>query len=239
LFFGKCTDTLSHTDEEEVQRFIDAFEYCQVMLAIRSRLGMFGTLYWTPHFKRECKTIHSYIDKLVSQASHSHNAEIDPKAASADSDESSEGHKTRKRYIFLRQLMQQVRDPKWLRSELLNILLAGRDTTSSVLSSTFYILASNPGIRSKVQEEVNAYGSKQPTFDTMREMKYLRNVLREGKRDSVCLGCVDQGSDIKLVQYYVSSPPCLSTPEWPQRTQHSPEVVDWMEVVRCLWQRET
>ena len=42
-----------------------------------------------------------------------------------------------KGYVFLYELAKQTRDPKVLRDQLLNILVAGRDTTAGLLSFVF------------------------------------------------------------------------------------------------------
>ena len=58
------------------------------------------------------------------------------------------------RYVFLYELAKQTSDKKMLTDQLLNILLAGRDTTASLLSITCFILARRPEIWDKLREEV-------------------------------------------------------------------------------------
>jgi hypothetical protein len=86
-------------------------------------------------------------------------------------------------------------DRNVLKDELLNILLAGRDTvsihhvpwfvsltlfqTASTLTSVIYLLAINPTVLDRLREEIlTCVGtSRKPTYDDIREMKYLRAVL--------------------------------------------------------------
>jgi cytochrome P450 len=42
-------------------------------------------------------------------------------------------------YVFVEALVQQTRDPRVLRDQCLNVLLAGRDTTACCLSWTVYV----------------------------------------------------------------------------------------------------
>ena len=79
------------------------------------------------------------------------------------------------------ELVKRTTDPVQLRAELMNILLAGRDTTASLLSDTWFVLARRPDIRAKLPEEVDALGGEKPTFQQIKDMRYLRWVLNECK----------------------------------------------------------
>lgn len=72
-------------------------------------------------------------------------------------------------------------DPIQIRAELLNILLAGRDTTAGLLSNTFYVLARRPDVWAKLKTEVDQLEGKRPDYETLRGMKYLKYVLNECK----------------------------------------------------------
>lgn len=86
------------------------------------------------------------------------------------------------RYVFLHELLKQTSDPYVLRSETLNVLLAGRDTTASLLSNTWHYLARRPDIWSKLKTEVDKLHGNKPTYEEIKDMKYLRWVLNESLR---------------------------------------------------------
>lgn len=86
------------------------------------------------------------------------------------------------RYVFLHELIKQTSDPYTLRSETLNVLLAGRDTTASLLSNTWHYLARRPDIWSKLKVEVDRLHGDKPTYEQIKNMKYLRWVLNESLR---------------------------------------------------------
>jgi hypothetical protein len=78
-----------------------------------------------------------------------------------------------------------------VRHECLNILLAARDTTASLLSSCIYELARESARKSEMwrmlKEEVERLGSGIDgllTLDQVREMKYLRALLNESLRSA-------------------------------------------------------
>ena len=81
--------------------------------------------------------------------------------------------------------MTQTSDTFRIRSELLNILLAGRDTTASLLSNVFHTLSRRPDIFAALRSEIARIlpeASLPPDFAQLKEMKYLRAVLNESLR---------------------------------------------------------
>lgn len=71
-----------------------------------------------------------------------------------------------------------------LRHESLNILLAARDTTASLLTSCIYELAGRDQIWNRLQSEASA-GLPDPsqiTLEQIRQLKYLRAVINETLR---------------------------------------------------------
>ncbi|KAF9475904.1 cytochrome P450 [Pholiota conissans] len=82
---------------------------------------------------------------------------------------------------LLAHLVRHTQDPKVLQDELMNLLVAGRDTTGSLLTSSVYMLTQHPNVvkrlRDEIFEKVGPTGS--PTYEQMREMKYMRAFLNE------------------------------------------------------------
>ncbi|KAJ7841875.1 cytochrome P450 monooxygenase pc-1 [Mycena olivaceomarginata] len=85
---------------------------------------------------------------------------------------------------LLDELLNLTSDPKVLKDEMLNILLAGRDTTMSVLTFVIYFLSMYPAVFTRLRAEiVERVGcERRPTYDDIRDMKYLRAVINETMR---------------------------------------------------------
>jgi len=67
-----------------------------------------------------------------------------------------------------------------IREELINILLASRDTTAALLTFTLYLLSQHPEVTQKLRAEIiEAVPEGAPTFDHVRGMRYLRACLNE------------------------------------------------------------
>lgn len=78
-------------------------------------------------------------------------------------------------------------DDKQLRDDLMTLLVAGHETTGSLLTWTSFELAQHPDEMRKVQAEIDRVlgtGSerREPTLDDIRSMSYTRMVLSEGLR---------------------------------------------------------
>ncbi|KAL8779064.1 MAG: hypothetical protein Q9194_001633 [Teloschistes cf. exilis] len=82
----------------------------------------------------------------------------------------------------------RLQDLYWLvgelRSQIINILVAGRDTTACLLSWTLFLLVRHPEVLAKLREEISAAlkGSMDITRSELRHMNYLQNVLKETLR---------------------------------------------------------
>ncbi|GJJ12444.1 hypothetical protein Clacol_006686 [Clathrus columnatus] len=72
-------------------------------------------------------------------------------------------------------------DPKDVKDELMNFLLAIRDTTASFLTFTTYVLASSPEITADLQDEIASVMDEREmiTSADIGRMPYLRSVLNE------------------------------------------------------------
>lgn len=75
-------------------------------------------------------------------------------------------------------------DPqKYMRDQLVTLILAGHETTGSLLSWTWYLLAQHPAVAQKVTQEASEVLSHgPPTVDQIDGLKYTELVVRETLR---------------------------------------------------------
>ncbi|RWR89019.1 protein LUTEIN DEFICIENT 5, chloroplastic-like protein isoform X1 [Cinnamomum micranthum f. kanehirae] len=72
---------------------------------------------------------------------------------------------------------------KQLRDDLMTLLIAGHETSAAVLTWTFYLLAKEPRVMSKLQDEVDSIlGDRLPTIEDMKKLKYATRVINESLR---------------------------------------------------------
>lgn len=73
----------------------------------------------------------------------------------------------------------------YLVDQILSIIIAGRDTTAAAMSALFYYLARDPAAVQKLRKEIQDLAVETPTWEQLRQMKYLNNIIREGMSPSV------------------------------------------------------
>ncbi|RIA91638.1 cytochrome P450 [Glomus cerebriforme] len=76
-------------------------------------------------------------------------------------------------------------DTKQLRDEMVIFFVAGHDTTSMSLSTSFYYLAKYPEMQEKARAEVISILGNEPvipTSDQLKEMKYINAIIKESLR---------------------------------------------------------
>ncbi|CAK3741847.1 Cytochrome P450 52A12 [Lecanosticta acicola] len=167
FLFGESTESLT---TESATGFAEAFNYSQDFIANSARWGPWARLFTaTKRFENDRKFIFDFVDYFVDQGLAKRDQLLAEKS-SAD------------RYVFIDELVRQTPDRIRIRSELLNILLAGRDTTASLLTNAWFMLSKRPDIWKKLQAEVARLDGALPTFEQLKELKYLKAVLNESLR---------------------------------------------------------
>ncbi|KAK0731639.1 cytochrome P450 [Lasiosphaeris hirsuta] len=154
------------------QAFAEAFAEAQRVQSITSRAGPLSPLMPRKKFNDAMKVINTFIDQYIDRA-----LELSP-------DELAGKTKSDAGYTFLHALAGFTRDRKVLHDQLIAVLLAGRDTTASTLSWTLYELARTPDAVAKLRAEIlSVVGpDRAPTYDDLKGMKYLQNVMNETLR---------------------------------------------------------
>jgi cytochrome P450 len=132
---------------------------------LRVRIGPLWKVYCPSKFISAIKILNDFIEPFVQRAVSYAN----------ENEKQSRG-------TFTEALAEFTNDKTVLRDQLVNTLLAGRDTTAATLSWLFYELAYHPDVYNKLRMEViNTVGNAKPTYDDLRSMKYLRCCLNEGE----------------------------------------------------------
>ena len=173
LLFGQSVHSLTAAKDSSQTRFVAAFDYASGQLLRRLQLGSFLFLYHDKDFRKACKTVHSFVDSIIAKAM------TNREKSAMETDEKNERRKSH--HNFLEGLLNSTSNPGRLRSELLNILQAGRDTTAGLLGHVFYILARRKDVWAKLEAEVEQLHGSLPTYEQLKNMGYLRCILSESE----------------------------------------------------------
>ncbi|MCJ1281483.1 hypothetical protein MMC26_000803 [Xylographa opegraphella] len=168
ILFGKSVYSLRSLSSMDSTKFGKDFDTAQDIVVKRFRLL---DLYWFiggRKFREACSSVHTFVDKIIQQ-----------RYSSIDTTETKQD-----RYIFLDAIAKDTRDQRELRDQLLNILLAGRDTTACLLTWTFHLLLRYPYVLDKLRKEINLVAGNDSALDreNLRKITYLANVLKETLR---------------------------------------------------------
>ncbi|CAG8978818.1 hypothetical protein HYALB_00012218 [Hymenoscyphus albidus] len=169
-------DSGNTTDSQRDMDFSEAMRYAQETIMCRLR---FKSLYWiisSNKFGKACKTVQDFADRSVAKvldANHERAATVP-------------GQKTK--HIFLEELATQTQDPIEIRDQALQLLLAGRDTTASLLSWSIALLARHPSDFQRIRASViDIFGTYQEpkeemTFSSLKSCKELTYLFYETLR---------------------------------------------------------
>lgn len=152
--------------EAEAQAFARSFVVVQEYIVRRIRLQ---SLWWLGdglEFRKATRTIRKFTDRFVQLA-------ID----TAASPSKGEG----KKQSLMNSLATQTQDRKELQDQILSVLLAGRDTTASMLGWCLVRLALHPEVFNKLRSIVlENFDPEEPiTFAKLKDCRYLQHVLNE------------------------------------------------------------
>ncbi|TLD22412.1 hypothetical protein PspLS_07903 [Pyricularia sp. CBS 133598] len=163
FLLGRSTDLLVEASPE-AEEFLRAFDYVLLQGAKMARLG--PIMMKLPHRKFDAgvQTVRSFVRKYVSKAM------------------SEKGYQKERSYLFLHELVASGASEEYITDQVLSIILAGRDTTAAALAATFYFLSKSPDVVDKLRREMLEMGQENPDWETLRGMKYLQNVVKEGLR---------------------------------------------------------
>ncbi|CAG8977173.1 hypothetical protein HYALB_00003394 [Hymenoscyphus albidus] len=167
LLFGTSTYSLRAGVNQETENkvFADSFSIAQGGLSNRFRIIPFHKLYRPKWFREACSNVHRFVDKYIEED-----------MSKSNEDENQNG--------FIAQVAKESATKKDLRDQLLNVLLAGRDTTACCLSWTFRLLIRNDMVMEKLRKEISSImdSSAHPTREQIKRMPYLSCVIKESLR---------------------------------------------------------
>ncbi|QRW07226.1 cytochrome P450 family protein [Ceratobasidium sp. AG-Ba] len=184
FLFGKDIHSLSapipypHAPPtDQSASFAAAFGRAQASIMVRFALGTLWPLFeiFWDRVGDDMRVIDEYVKPILREKLE----EKRKGGIKAKTDELEDGSDT-----LLDHLVQYTDDETIIKDEIINILVAGRDTTATTLTFAVYLLATHPDVMAKLRAEILARvgPTNYPTPDDFREMKYLRAVLNETLR---------------------------------------------------------
>ncbi|THH31315.1 hypothetical protein EUX98_g2873 [Antrodiella citrinella] len=190
FLFGSCVHSLSgdlpfpfnanqladSAGANFAEGFAAAFRETQVVLSDRLIIqGIWPfTEMFTDRTEKPMKVVRSLLEPILKDALAKEEVrKLGGSQDVKDDDDTLLGH-----------LVRETQDVDILRDEITNIMLAGRDTTATALTSCVYFLCMYPEsgkrLRAEIFQRLGPAG--RPTYEDIRELKYLRAFINETLR---------------------------------------------------------
>lgn len=170
------------TDAPNTQEFGEHFDAAKGWLNTRMSLGKWHWLVHPPAFSRHCEKVHGYVDYFV-KAKLQQRPDEKPTANG--------------KFVLLDELAKHTRNALEIRSETLNVLSAGRDTTASLLSWIFYFLSRSPRAFAKLRTIIlTDIGTEASSIDfsKLRSCQYLQHCINEALRMTAIVPILERES---------------------------------------------
>ncbi|KAJ7056207.1 cytochrome P450 [Mycena amicta] len=140
--------------------------------------------FWENQVTKDMGVIRAFLDPILQAAMGGEQKESKLDAEKLTGETVVKDREVQEGETLVEHLLHYTQDRTILRDEILNIGLAGRDTTSTLLTFVIYMLTKHPEVLAKLRAEVlDVVGpTRAPTHEDIREMKYMRAVLNETLR---------------------------------------------------------
>lgn len=182
FLFGESVGLLDggNPKVQKAVEFGNAFNSAQEVLLRKVALEKYYWLVGGKQFQQWCDICKDFAMSYVQLA-------LQRTAAFRDISEPKKEEKSKDAYVFLDELAKETRDPIMLRDQAINVLVAGRDTTASLLSWTLLMLARHKPVFYKLRQVIieefgNGEDVSNITFESLKRCEYLRYVLNETLR---------------------------------------------------------
>jgi cytochrome P450 len=170
-------------DNHPANQFAHAFIEAQLATAYRGRFGQNWRLFefWSDRVQKYMHVCHEFIDPILKEALAKKNA---LKEAGLIPEKNEKEREVLEGETLLDHLVNYTEDLTVIRDEILNIMIAGRDTTAGTLTFVVWMLSEHPNVLQKLREEILTVvgSSRSPTSEDLRAMKYLKAVINETLR---------------------------------------------------------
>ncbi|KAF2113889.1 cytochrome P450 [Lophiotrema nucula] len=164
--FGQSSGVLARDATDRAKTFAWAFGLGIDGISQRTRLGKLAALYYDKDYTKACRAVHEYVEPMVAKAM--------TQAASAEKLPEND-----ERYTLLVQMAREGTEPRVMRDQVLNVLVAARDTSACLISAAFFRIGQHPDLVKLLRKDVEALGGALPTYDDIKNMSYLNYFIKE------------------------------------------------------------
>jgi cytochrome P450 len=169
---GCSSNTLAQTSEVSPEpELADAFDRAQRASVEKFALGWLDRLRPQPQYWRDTKRVWNFAQRYVNIALK---RKRERKRLSGGNPDIKV-----KQANFLDEISERTDNPDDIQKGALHLLVAGRDTTASLLSNLWFMLARDERVWLKLKQEVDTLQGAVPDSEAVKQMPYLRACINE------------------------------------------------------------
>ena len=176
------------TDAPDKEEFGYHFDAGKGYVGTRLAVGKWHWLLRSSAFSRHCEKVHQYAEYFVT-------AKLQQIRTKCATKQPLQEPTTKGKFVLLDELAKHTSNALEIRSETLNVLSAGRDTTASLLSWIFYFLSRYPRVFNQLRVTILAeIGTDAASieFAKLRSCQYLQHCINEALRMSGILPTMER-----------------------------------------------
>ncbi|KAI1303904.1 hypothetical protein EDD11_005270 [Mortierella claussenii] len=178
FLFGDCINALGVPQS----KFVSAFNYTQKICGWKVRLCEYQALIPLLGFTQKVKIMDAVLMPIVDTAIEK---ELRRRAAAVEGEVNENQHDNLLMH-FLNSVDENGKpfDRIYLRDMLMNFLMAGRDTSTNLLTFMCYNLGKHPDVMERVRQEIfEVVGrDRKPDHEDIKKLKFLKQVINETLR---------------------------------------------------------
>jgi cytochrome P450 len=175
---GCSSRTLASTSELTPEpELAGAFDRAQRAAVEKFALGWADRLRPQPQYWKDTALVWNFAQRYVDIALKRKQARTANAAGKITEDT--------KKTNFLDEICGRTEDSDDIHKGALHLLVAGRDSTASLLSNLWFMLARDKRVWQKLKEEIDTLKGAVPDNDMVKGMPYLRNCINECKFESL------------------------------------------------------
>ncbi|KAI0595974.1 cytochrome P450 alkane hydroxylase [Biscogniauxia sp. FL1348] len=166
FLFGKSVYSQRTNNSDRPNEFEAAFDLAQRISMKRLK---FQKLYWLvgdTEFRRACNTVHRFTEQIINETSRN--------TMEKSNDDSH-------RKSFLEAVAKEYTEQDAVRGQVMNVLLAGRDSTACLLSWTIFHIIRHDRVLKRLRSEIGALDESETHLSRgdLLKLEYLQNVIKE------------------------------------------------------------
>ncbi|KAF2115633.1 cytochrome P450 [Lophiotrema nucula] len=170
---GKDDDLGNKDPPYSRAQFLTAFDSGLLGTGIRIMLGSYRFLVPSSGYLKTCRSVHEWLEYFI-------RIQMEGATDTTLPNDATPGQKS----SMAHNLGGQTDDLEYIRGQVLQSMLASKETTAVLISNAVFLLARHPAIWQTLREEILQHPNRDDlfTFDGLTTFAFLQNILKEALR---------------------------------------------------------